>query len=481
MKKIPGKILKHVVNLDGWKNILTGIGVKGKDRRLMNKIEWDQFTEADAEELYAASDVAGKIVDEVVHEAFREGYELKFKGSTPATLKLITAEGARLKVDERIQQAWKYARMYGGGAIIAIPTDLTKLNSPLIPEQVQQIKSLLVLTRWELPRGEIEYDIRDPNFGHPKYYRICPRSGAEVMNERVHYTRVLRFDGVFLPRIKFIANNHWHDSVLNKCKTAIRDYDAGLAAISATLDDFSVGVLKLKDLTQSIAEDRDDLITKRLEIANLSRSIAKMVVLDADKEEFDYQDRSLTGVADCFKLIAGRLVVASNMPHTKILGESPEGSNATGNSTTKDWYDYVRAQQENYLDERLITLWKWILAAKTSPTKGKVPDDLEASYAALWQEPESVQATMRYTQAQCDDLNMRNGVLEPQEVRASRFGSGEYSTQTKLLNPDADAVLEDARAAANPPDPNADPNEPDAKTGKKPDPKKPDPKKDKKK
>lgn len=438
MAKAPIKMREKIAaemkaRMDGWKNILTGLGVRGKDRRKASCIEWEPMQEAEADEFYAASDIARKIVDEVVQEAFREGYELSAKDKlTPEVLSAITDEGQRLQVDEKLQEGWTLARMYGGSGIIPIPKDVKLLEKPFIPEALVKIESLLVLSRWELPRQQIETDVRQPNFSRPKTYRICPRTGSDQMNYEVHHSWILRFDGSYLPRIKFFKNNLWNDSILNVCKVPIRDYDAALAAVSATLDDFSVGVMKITGLTRMISEDKDDLITKRLEITNLSRSIAKTIILDAEKEEFEYQDRQLSGVADCVKLIAGRLVVASGMPHTKILGESPAGSNATGNSTTKDWYDHVGSQQENYLDPKLITLWKWILSTKQSPTKGKIPEGLKAVYAPLWQEPESAQATTRYTQAQADGVYIQNGVLDPEEVAVSRFGSGEYSSETQL-------------------------------------------------
>lgn len=477
-KKAPIRLREKVAaeikaKMDGWKNVLTGIGVKGKDRRMASKIEWEPLVEEEADEFYAGSDIARKVVDEVIEDAFREGYELQSEDIDPDALPEIVEYGKELQINEKLAEAWRLARMYGGSAIIPVPRDPKLLTQPFVPEKLQKIESLLVLSRWELPRQMTETDIRLPNFAHPKSYRICPRTGADQMNFEVHHSWVLRFDGSYLPRIKFFKNNLWHDSILNVCKTPIRDYDAALASVSATLDDFSVGVMKMNGLKGMIADDRDDLVTKRLEIANLSRSVAKMIILDADNEDFQYQDRQLSGVADAVRAIAGRLVVASGMPHTKILGESPEGSQATGNSTTKDWYDHVHSQQENYLDPRLLKLWGWALAAKTSPTKGKVPNWKKTEYAALWQEPESVQADMRQKQAQTDASYIANGVLEPAEVAISRFGTGSYSTQTQLID-DRTTAADVATKKLNdpdrldPPPPEADPNAEPEKTTKTP-------------
>lgn len=433
--------------MDGWKNILTGLGVKGVDRRKNSEIEWELMMEPDADEFFSGSDIARKIVTEVVDDGFREGYKLASPSITPDMLDDIAAEGERLQVDAKLAEAETLARMYGGAAIIPMPRDVKLLALPR-PAQLPPILNLVVLSRWELPRQMIEVDLRDKNFAHPKSYRMCPRTGADQMNFEVHHSWVIRFDGAYLPRIKFFANNLWHDSILNVCKQPIRDYDAALSAVSAALDDFSVAVMSYKNLTASIAEDRDDLILKRLEIANLSRSIAKLVLIDADSEKFEYQNRPFTGVADAVRLVAGRLVVCSNMPHTKILGESPEGSNATGNSTTKDWYDYVKAWQVKTLDPKVITLWKWILGAKKSPTNGKVPNGLTTIYAPLWQEPASLQADIRVKQAQADQIYMTLGVLDPAEVAISRFGKGEYSTDTQLSDDRKDALVKDPKSAA---------------------------------
>lgn len=420
--------------MDGWNNILTGMNIKSRDRRASTMVEWNYMTEDEADEFYAGSDIARKIVDEIVEEGFREGYELKADDVTPELLKKLKDENQRLQIDEKMAEAAKLAREHGGSAIIPIPRDISLLEKPMVPGSITQIKSLLVLSRWELPRQQVETDIRNPNFGKPRSYRICPRTGASQMNVEVHHSWLVRFDGVYLPRVLYFRNNMWHDSVLNVARTAIRNYEGATDAVSNALDDFSIAVSSIKGLAQAISEDADDVVLKRLEIMNMSRSIARTMIIDADNEKFEYQNRSLTGLADSTAIITGRLVVTSGMPHTKILGESPEGSNATGNSTTKDWYDKVKAWQVKYIKPRGLALWTMVLSVKKSPTKGEVPDGLDMEFKALWQEPESVQATTRLATSQADQADITNGVLTPNEVAKSRYGSGTYSMETKLDN-----------------------------------------------
>lgn len=435
--KVTGKatsIAKQKARLDGWTNILTGMGIKGRDRRMNSKVEWQYMTEDEADELYAGSDIARKVVEGIVDEGFREGYDLKADEIDPDLIKKLRDENQRLQIDEKLAEAAKLARQYGGSAIIPIPRDLKLLAKPMVLGALPQIRSLLVLSRWELPREMIETDIRNPNFGRPRNYRICPRTGASQMNLEVHHSWLCRFDGTYLSRVLYFKNNMWHDSVLNTCQEAIRNYEGALSATSNALEDFSIAVSSMKGLAQALSEDADDVIIKRLQIQQMARSVARTVMIDADNEKFEYQTRNLTGLKDSASLISGRLVVASNMPHTKILGESPEGSNATGNSTTKDWYDTTKAWQVKYLKPRALWLWSVILSAKKSPTKGLIPEGLDMEFKALWQEPESVQAKTRSDMAMADNTYIQSGVLNPKEVALSRFGSGTYSMETKLLD-----------------------------------------------
>ena len=47
-------LAKAVTRIDGWKNILTGLGVKNKDRRTGADYYWEPIQESDAEYLFAA-------------------------------------------------------------------------------------------------------------------------------------------------------------------------------------------------------------------------------------------------------------------------------------------------------------------------------------------------------------------------------------------------------------------------------------------
>lgn len=420
---------KVVARFDAWLNILTNMGVKNKDKRMGTSAYWAPMVETDCDALYAGSDVARKICEDLPSESFREGYEVKADALTDDVNKLLLDETDRLKFNEKVLEAAVWARIYGGSAIIPITDNVLELAKPFNPNNIRRVRNLLVVSRFELIQAEIDNDIRSPNFGRPLTYRICPR-GVNANNRIIHYSHVIRFDGAPLPRLLFQQNNYWHDSILNACQQPIADYESVMGSLTSALQDFSVGVFKIKGLHEQIAQGDDESVVNRMQIVSLTRSIARAIVVDADTEDFTYQDRTMSGVNEGVDKVSGRLVVASNMPHTRILGESPDGSNATGNSTTSQWYDTVASYQKNYLTERLIKLYDILFLQKEGPTKGVIPVGYEFEFAPLWQLPLPEEIAAREKQANIDEKYIQNGVTTPEQVTQSRFGSGKYSYET---------------------------------------------------
>ncbi len=76
--------------------------------------------------------------------------------------------------------------------------------------------------------------------------------------------------------------------------------------------------------------------------------------------------RSSISLAELLVLQANRLVAETDIPHTLLLGESPDGSNATGNSTSQQWYNFIGTEQENYLRPKLQRLMDLIVPDEKS-------------------------------------------------------------------------------------------------------------------
>lgn len=408
--------ISNLLRKDGWSNLLTGLGTKGIDKRLSSDISWSRMDEITADSLYSGDDIMPKIVDQLPEDAFREGYEVDDKQ--------VKTKFDLMKVDNHVLTAWKWARKYGGSAILYL-TNAQDLSLPM--SDSEQVRGLIVLSKWELiiTSSDIDYDIMSPNFGFPNTYRIqMSNSGAGtvMLNQRIHYSRLERFHGAELSRRQFFENNFWHDSVMNRVLNAVRNYQTAHDSSAAIIQDFNVGVWKMKNLAELVGSGKEDQIRSRISLVNLSKGVLKSIILD-DSESYEDKSRTVTGLPELITKVGERLVAATNIPHTILLGESPSGSNATGNSTTMGWYDYVASQQKSYLTPHLIAVARK-LGAKKDPV---------FKYRPLWQMDDKETAETRKLQAETDQINYNIGALDSEEIRASRFGGDEYSFETQLI------------------------------------------------
>lgn len=423
----PSMKIKVAKIMDDWKNVLTSIGVKGKDKRLSAEVFWTRGRREDFEHFYSADDIAGKIVDIVPEEAMTKGYKLTGIEDKNLMMK-IEDRIKKLKVNEKFLEAWKLSRIHGGAGIIKVTQD-AKLINPMPP--AKPLLSLNVVDRWDLVVNgtDIDGELTSTTFREPLQYNLQLSEGSKSIYEPINATRVVRFDGAYLPKRLRENNGYWGDSILTKLRNPIRNYQISHDAAAVTVQDFDVPVIKIQNLAELMANNCDDKVIKRLELINTAKSVAKMIVLDAEKEDFEHKSRNVTGMKDVLDKIESRLVTSTGMPRTKLFGESSGGLGSTGESQASNWYDYIESQQENYLKPKLLEVIRYIIQSEF-PKIDATKVDIE--FNPLWQMSEKEEVDLRKTVADTDIAYINAGVVDPNEVGKSRFGGDKYSKETVI-------------------------------------------------
>lgn len=421
------------MKLDGWINVLTGLGIKNKDKKVSSEIIWERPVEVELEEFYAGDALARKIVELPVFEALNKGYQVK--GFKKEQNEKLTQAGESLKVPTHIVDAWTSARLYGGAGLVLVTDGLAKSELPL--KESEKLRALNVLNRFELYINfdKIQKDILNPNYGKPQYYQLQPvigltTAGKENANTKeIHASRVIQFEGIKLPKRLKVQNQYWDDSILTALRESIRNYQTAHSSAASIIEDFSIAVFKIKNLASQIASDGDDAVVARMQILNLTKSIAKAVVIDADGEEFSHQTRSAAGIPELLQKSEQHLVAETNIPNTVLFGNSPTGLGGSGNHETTNWYDYLISEQQNYIKPKLIEIYRHLAV-----DLGLDPAKVDIEFNPLWQMDEKEEAEIRKIQSETDNNYINSQVLDPDEIAQSRFGGEKYSTDTKLLN-----------------------------------------------
>lgn len=411
---------------DSWTNLVTALGTNA-DKRTQAQLTWDYHDPQFYEQVYAGGGIPARIVDVIPDHCMRNWVNwTNLEGKTKAERAYAreAIEERALEVDLRgnFLKAWKWGRAYGGGCL-HIVTDTPDPSSPM--RRGEKVLALRDLSRWDLRilTTDIEYDFGSPNYGHPRIYYLNVQMGSQYKGYPIHWTRMVRFDGQLVPRRTFILNNYWHDSILNRIYNSIRNYETSNDTVASMIVDFNVDIYKLKNLANLVASGNQKVVQDRINIIQYCKSTINAMLLDTADEDYENKQKSVEGVAELLEMQANRLVADTDIPHTILLGESPDGSNATGNSTSQGWYNFLKSEQEHIAKPRLNRVVDLMF-----------PDikNLRPKFRALRVLDEVEQATVRKTVAETDDIYIQNTVLDPTEITESRFGGDEYSMETEL-------------------------------------------------
>lgn len=431
-RPIPGGVTRDDPRYDGWMNALTSLGVVGRDKRMAAYVDLNILSRGQIDALYQQDDIGARIINRPAEEMFREGYEVKVAGKTEVDLKQFGMQLEALDVNKKFEWAKKMGDAYGGAAIVMGIVDGRLPEEPVDINNISSIDYLTVLDRFELvSSGMIDTDLKSKNFGKPELYRVALNGSVNANSSPlIHNTRILRFEGVEMPRRLSGYFDYWGDSKFSRIYNALRNYQTANDSAATIMQDFTQVVLKMKELGSILASGDDEQLIKRLHLATQTSSILNALVI-RDDEEIEKKTTNVAGLPELLKSVANRLAAATDIPHTILFGESASGLGATGESEKRDFYDHIKSRQESEITPLLQKLIEYMMRAKKGPFGGKLYD-FEIEYRPLWQLSETEQIKNKLALAQADEIYMVNQVLSPDEVRESRFGSGQYSYEIEI-------------------------------------------------
>lgn len=502
---------------DGWANDLTGLGDLAFDRRMATRHRTNVLSTEQSIDLYRGNDLAATIVDAVVDDGCRRGFDLIIKdddptkanpaapgpaakaaaeqegkpgnpfakvgdkppgksgnpfargdladydteaggtgetqldpaaGGTVATEQSakapisdrIAAHWKRLRAIATIKQWWKWGRSQGGCAILmGIRGVGQALDKPLNVKNLKgrTLDFLTVLERRELIPVEIYADPLSPKYGQPAIYELNPHVPGQAYNPkaatrirvRIHESRLIIFNGERVsngPQGGGEESWGWGDSVFVRVEPVLRDFGVSWDSAAALLQDFAQATMSIEGLAELLAQGRSDVIRDRIKMVNLARSTIRTVVLDKE-EVFERKQTPVTGLDALLIQFSERVAAAARMPRTRLMGTSPGGLNATGESDMKQWYDHCDADVADIAVPALERITEVLFALE-----GETPESWCVEGRPLYRPSDLEAAQARETQSKADVAYITAGVLSPEEVAVARFGSDRYSFETHV-------------------------------------------------
>ncbi len=335
------------------------------------------------EAMYRTSWVVGQVVDVVADDMTRKGCNIK-GFSSPKDGEMIDQEMDRLHVWDRINKTIKWSRLYGG-TIAVMLIDGQNVSTPLNTNTVSkgQFKGLLVLDRWMVqPSMQDLVTELGPYYGMPKFYDVIHDS-VGLCNQKVHYSRVIRMDGVELPYNQSITENLWGQSVIERLEDRLTIFDSATLGAGQLVYKAHLRTYKVKGLRTIIAAGGKvyDALVKQINQIRQWQSNEGMTLMDAE-DTFETHQYSFTGLDNLLLQFGQQISGATGIPLVRLFGQSPAGLNATGESDLANYYDNINQQQEG----RLRTPLQILYAVLSMSVVGKpLPDSFDFQFASLWQ------------------------------------------------------------------------------------------------
>lgn len=417
---------------DSFANVASrlGYGAGSQQDSARYKIDFISRNWYQLEAAYRSNWVCGMAVDVVAEDMTRAGIEFQSDNLTPEDAAIIHSEFETLRIWNELGNVVRWGRLYGG-AIGVLLIEGQRMETPLIIDRVGegQFKGIVALDRWQVQPSlnDLVTDL-GPDLGMPKFYQV--NAGAKTLvNEKIHYSRVIRMVGLELPWRQMMAENMWGQSVLERLWDRLVNFDSATAGAGQLIYKAHLRTMKVKGFRELVATGGKlfEAFIEQMKLIRQFQGIEGMTVVDGN-DEFDTHQYTFAGLADMLLQFGQQLSGALQIPLVRLFGQSPAGMNSTGESDLRTYYDGIATQQDQKLRPGVGRIAALISLSKL---KKPLPPGFAFSFAPLWQMTDTDKATVAKTTTEAVMAAEASGIISPataaKELRQVSRATGVFS------------------------------------------------------
>lgn len=415
------------------------------------------------ENMYQGSWLAKKVINIIAEDMTRGGLEI-VGDIEPDKIELLMTEYAKHR--PQVEDLLKWARLFGG-AIATIDIQGQTFGEPLDFERVERFvakgsfKGLTVFDRW-VAFPNVDYSQIQSSSYEPSSYAISAsamigfakgkanadftgyKPNPKQVSGSIDGSRCLRAIGDKLPWRKSVAYLFWGASVLEAPWDDVLRYEEMLVNISRLIWVASLRRYGVKGLDSILAAGgkAEQALLAKMELISRLQASSKLTVTDAE-DIFDMHNYTFAGLQDVFNICANQIAGAFGIPLVRLLGISPAGLNATGDSDFRSYYDTILSEQEKVLQpilNKLFSVLQCHLFGKMYP--------IQVKFKSLWQltDKERADIVSKHTASTIAlfDSGIINRTIALQEIKQMSQNTNFGTNITKEFIDQAEAADADA-------------------------------------
>lgn len=452
IERIAGEISER---WDSWQNGVTGQGTS-RDKTTYGYVLPDRLlADTELSAIYHHDDMGGRMVDIVPQEMFRQGFWVHT--GDPGLDAVCKEKHRQLDTRQNLMEGQQWGRCFGGGATLIGCDDGLPMEEPLRAENANDVDFLLTFDRryvWPLTY----YSGIGSKMGKVETYLVTSTNASGYLalsTAVVHESRLILHRGMPTAAREKLQLASWDLSVYQRAYAVLRQFNVGWAATEQLMADGNQAVFTIGGLQAIIAAGGEEMLRERIKAMDQFRSVVNGIVLDADSgESFKRESASLEGWPQTLNAQMVRLSAAVEVPVTILMGQSPAGMNATGESDYRNFYDRIGSKQTNDAApqiERLTIVWFKTKAGRkaleAARSRGQQITSVEARFPNLWRETPKDKAARELSIAQRDQIYATIQTFSPDQIALVRGQADGFDKEIVLSREEAKALEERVHTA----------------------------------
>lgn len=318
--------------------------------------------------LYKTFGILGKIIDIPVDDAYKDGgFDLEADSIDEKELKDLEDNIRKLGTIEKLKTARKWARLFGGSALIVITGDKDDLSKPLNFERLYNRPfEIMPVDRWQLQYSEPDVNMKGGKWTVTQYGKI-----ENGMVTQVDASRVFVLQGKVSPYLIQRQVNGWGISVYEQIFQDMSQFFKARNVMFELLDEAKTDVLKLATLQTALTSaNGENALRRMVDMIAQNKNYKSQITLSKD-DDYEQKQISFSGFEGILKEIRVMIAGGANMPVNKLWGEG-----VTGFGSGEDSLENYNSQIQNEVRSADEAAIDWLLKIHSYHLFGREIKDL---------------------------------------------------------------------------------------------------------
>lgn len=408
---------------DSLINAATGLGTLS-DPQTHNVWVRRGYNERLLTTLYVENWIARRIITVPADDATKHGRRITTPSMSPEDIRRFEQAEKHMHVKQASRSALYWSRLYGGGGIF-VAVGGGDNSEPLSYAGLRSARiNYVPLNRNEIlpDNSTLIEDNADPNFGLPEKYIL---SRAHKDTARIHHSRFIRFEGIEAPRRVRRENSGWSLSVLDsELISNIEACASMICALGAAVNKANIDIISVPGLfNKLINKQTASQVRMRFSEAKSIQKQTGVMLMDADETYARLESKGTSSSASLLSDFLQLPAAASGIPVTRLLGISPGGMNATGDSDTDNYMSLIEDIQGGELSS-MYNASDPIVAASIGTT---LPADWSFEFRSIYPANKKEASEIESRRVQDIILTATSGVVPPSTALRQLADDGAFS------------------------------------------------------